>query len=47
MRKEEYKKLKKLCNKKPQCFCPKEHTASHDLANVPEWIRRYYSEKEA
>ncbi len=47
MEKIEYIKLKELCNKKPQCYYPEEHIASHELANVPEWIRRYYTEKEA
>ena len=46
MDKIEYIKLKELCSKKPQCYCPPEHIASHELANVPEWTRRYYTEKE-
>ncbi len=47
MQKQEYDKLKEVCNKEPQCYCPKEHEASFQLANIPEWIRRYYSDKEA
>ncbi len=36
--------FKKICERKPQCYCPPRHILNHELANHPEYLSRYLIE---
>jgi len=36
--------FQRICKQKPQCYCPPRHILNHELANIPEYLRRYFME---
>ncbi len=37
--------IKELCKRKPECYCPPTHLIRHEIANTPEYLRRYFQEQ--
>jgi len=36
--------FQEICKRKPECYCPPRHMLNHELANIPEYLRRYFME---
>lgn len=36
--------IKEICKKKPRSLCPEIHIIRQEIANTPEYIRRYFME---
>lgn len=37
--------IKEICKREPECYCPEMHLIRHEIANTPEYLRRYFQEQ--